>query len=697
MIIAPLANTLGVLTTILVSVVLPVLAALAAIWVIASLFKGVGYVFSLIGRFISHVITFAVAQATEVIQLAGGMITFAVAAPLALGNLALGRRRAAARFGRDLEEEFIGAGTSLYRLLVGNPARLLGLKAIPSDLENRLPGLGSERPLTGATSKSRRSNDGAIAFEGYTVGKELVAGGSGARLFLATPSRETLQRYGLSGHSDPGQVVIKSFALVHGSTLPQIVRESRALEAARSLGLVLDHELTEDTFWYAMPYVPGDDLDVITRRMHARTDPAGLGKRGIDRLLGFSNDILVTLDRFHEQGLWHKDIKPSNLIVSGDRVHLVDLGLVTPLASAMTLTTHGTEYFRDPELVRRALQGVKVREIDGVKFDIYSAGAVLYSMIENSFPAHGSLSRFSKRCPDALAFIVRRAMADIDDRYASAREMSADIEALIAAGDVFAFRPADLPSMSGSPAPAQASLHAQLPPRPTPASPRPARVARSKESTGRRKAKLRPVHFLIGISLGIAGSIALYPNGLHPRGSWVVQDGSIVRRPEGGHRSTPSWISVNGGSTTVTVGPRARTGEVADFLAAGSRPQSQIDEAFAWEDPKDRPFLLLRHLEVTDDRLVQEARDIFEARGIRYLDETNTGDEANEMLAAAKKAAGLAPIYDETARGRLEDFLRDHSELGGVMWVGRDRAGSLSFRFLPHPGESPEVVPAEGG
>ena len=96
MIIAPLANTLGVLTTILVSVVLPVLAALAAIWVIASLFKGVGYVFSLIGRFISHVITFAVAQATEVIQLAGGMITFAVAAPLALGNLALGRRRAAA-------------------------------------------------------------------------------------------------------------------------------------------------------------------------------------------------------------------------------------------------------------------------------------------------------------------------------------------------------------------------------------------------------------------------------------------------------------------------------------------------------------------------------------------------------------------------------------------------------------------------
>ena len=39
--------------------------------------------------------------------------------------------------------------------------------------------------------------------------------------------------------------------------------------------------------------------------------------------------------------------------LSDGRVQLVDLGLITPLASAMTLTTHGTEYFRDPELVRK--------------------------------------------------------------------------------------------------------------------------------------------------------------------------------------------------------------------------------------------------------------------------------------------------------------------------------------------------------
>ena len=116
-------------------------------------------------------------------------------------------------------------------------------------------------------------------------------------------------------------------------------------------------------------------------------------------------------------GLWHKDVKPDNIIVHDDRAHLVDLGLVTPMRSAMTLTTHGTEYFRDPEMVRLALKGVKVHQVDGAKFDIYAVGAVLYSIIENSFPAHGGLSQVSKRCPESLRWVIRRSMTDYDKRY----------------------------------------------------------------------------------------------------------------------------------------------------------------------------------------------------------------------------------------------------------------------------------------
>jgi len=161
------------------------------------------------------------------------------------------------------------------------------------------------------------------------------------------------------------------------------VRESRALEAANRLGLVHEHHLEEDRFYYVMEYVRGDDLDVVVQRMHARSSPDGLGDRELALSLGYVQDLVKSLDRFHTGGLWHKDVKPANVIVSQDRAHLVDFGLVTPLQSALTLTTHGTEYYRDPEMVRLAMQGVKVHEVDGVKFDLYSTGAVLFSMIEN--------------------------------------------------------------------------------------------------------------------------------------------------------------------------------------------------------------------------------------------------------------------------------------------------------------------------
>jgi len=161
-------------------------------------------------------------------------------------------------------------------------------------------------------------------------------------------------------------------------------------------------------------------------------------------------DIVATLRDWHAAGLWHKDIKPENAIVLDGRATLVDLGLVTPLASQMTLTTHGTEYFRDPEMVRQALRGARVSDVDAARFDIYGAGAVLHFVLEGTFPAHGVLSGFKKPSPESLRWIARRAMADFDRRYASADEMLRDLDRAILGGDPAAVRPADLPSMRSS-------------------------------------------------------------------------------------------------------------------------------------------------------------------------------------------------------------------------------------------------------
>ncbi|MCZ6834144.1 MAG: hypothetical protein O7G85_00065, partial [Planctomycetota bacterium] len=193
----------------------------------------------------------------------------------------------------------------------------------------------------------------------------------------------------------------------------------------------------------------GDHLGVITRQMHGESTGQGLGNKQLAATMQYGNDLLQTLSTYHKGGLWHKDVKPENVIVHDGQAHLVDLGLVTPLRSAMTLTTHGTEYFRDPEMVRQALRGVKVHQVDGAKFDIYAVGAVLYFVLENTFPAHGGLSRFAKKSPESLRWIVKRAMTEYQQRYDSAEEMLADLRYAMQAADPYSVKPASLPSMSG--------------------------------------------------------------------------------------------------------------------------------------------------------------------------------------------------------------------------------------------------------
>ncbi len=416
----------------------------SAVWLIVKLLMGVGWaigsLFRGIGFIVGRTIRFTRDEIVDTMSGVGGAITSVFFLPLILLNIIVGRWSTANHYGRALEREVLRVGRSAYRVAIGNPARLFGLHGLTEGIEHRVPEAIAQAPST----RGRSSH-----FDGYRVTGTLQAGGSGAKLYLADPSKGKLREFAAQGLMTPSKVVIKSFSLDQGSTLPQIVRESRALEAAKSMGMVLDHDMNPSRFYYAMPYVPGEDLGIVGGKLHGRSGTAGLSDQSLNEALGYASDLLETLDRFHTGGLWHKDIKPNNVIVSAGRAHLVDFGLTTPLQSALTLTTHGTEYFRDPEMVRLALKGVKVHEVDGVKFDIYGVGALLFSLLENSFPAHGSLSQITKRCPDTLRWIVRRAMADMQNRYGSAREMLADLETVLAASDPFKVKPAELPSMRG--------------------------------------------------------------------------------------------------------------------------------------------------------------------------------------------------------------------------------------------------------
>lgn len=613
--------------------------------VVGLVFGAVGAVLGFAGALVGRAGLFVGKQVQDALHLAGALVTGAVIAPLAGANAAIGRFGNARHYGRAFGSELLAAGGSLYRVSLGNPLWLLGLSPLTEGLERRVPALLEQAPGPTRRKARGRRSAGSAEFPGYTVTGELEPGGSGARLFLAQPDDEVLARYRAAGHADPGRVVLKCFDVAQGSTVPQIVRESRSLEAARSLGLVLDHDLEEGRFWYAMPYVPGEGLDVVTRRLHARSEGAGLDATGLTRVLGYARDMLAALERFHAAGLWHKDIKPGNLIVSEKRAHLVDLGLVTPLASAMTLTTHGTEFFRDPELVRMAMKGARVADVDGVKFDLYSAGAVVYSMIENSFPAHGSLSRLEKPCPDALAFVVRRAMADLSQRYGSAEEMGRDLDVLLAAGDPWQVRPADLPSMGGArrvargipDAPERLASTEGVPPAEH-------RVPRRDEAP--RPRRRGPVGAMTGAMLFL---LMLGGLGVLTRTAWSrAREHGLVVHAELGEERAPS----NGAGHLDRLGVRGRV-----LLLPGAG------------------------LDPAGEEQVENLRRLLRERGHELLGE---GDDAAsiELMARAGRAAGLSGIQDERALGRLSDFLSETPAVDALVWLGPGEEGRIGYRIV---------------
>jgi len=429
-----------------ITIVLVILGILASAVALAAIIYLFTVLFGLTWKILRNVFRFIGAELTDVLRLVGSVLSMIVFAPLVVLNIVIGRWSASKHFAGAFKTECKSLGSCTYRLIAGNPARLFGLGSALEGVEQRVPQAMAASP--GRDKPKRRVGQ----FEGYKIIGSLQGGGSGGKLYIAEPDAMKQAGFARNGIDTVDRVVIKVFSLSDGSSLPQIVRESRALDAAKKLGLVLEHELTPERFFYVMRYVPGDALSTVTQRLHAESPIDGLDNAHLGAALGIAGDLMVALNTYHSAGLWHKDVKPDNIIIDGNdgKAHLVDFGLITPLRSAMTLTTHGTEYFRDPELVRQALRGVKVHQIDGSKFDVYAAGAVLFSVIENSFPAHGGLSQVSKRCPEALRWIVRRAMTDYDRRYNSAADMLADLRVVQNAPDPFALKPVDLPSVSGA-------------------------------------------------------------------------------------------------------------------------------------------------------------------------------------------------------------------------------------------------------
>ncbi|MGD9528747.1 protein kinase domain-containing protein [Pseudonocardia sp.] len=143
-----------------------------------------------------------------------------------------------------------------------------------------------------------------------------------------------------------------------------------------------------------------------------------------ERAVGILTQVAQALDAAHEEGLVHRDVKPSNVLIGGDPdfAYLIDFGLVRAMRDSASGTSSaiGTLAYMAPE------RFLAPSEADP-RVDVYALGCVLFEMLtgEQPFPdgepaalmyAHLSrpVPRPSQRrpgVPAAFDDVVARAMA----------------------------------------------------------------------------------------------------------------------------------------------------------------------------------------------------------------------------------------------------------------------------------------------
>ena len=142
----------------------------------------------------------------------------------------------------------------------------------------------------------------------------------------------------------------------------------------------------EGTFFYVMEYVDGISLEQLVDHY---------GRQPTERVIYLLLQICGSIAEAHQAGMVHRDIKPANVLLTSrsgihDLVKVLDFGLAKQIDHDSIQLTRvdsltGTPMYMSPESIRDASAA-------GVLSDIYSIGAVGYTLLTGVTPFSGETS-----------------------------------------------------------------------------------------------------------------------------------------------------------------------------------------------------------------------------------------------------------------------------------------------------------------
>jgi serine/threonine-protein kinase len=232
----------------------------------------------------------------------------------------------------------------------------------------------------------------------------------------------------------------------------RFAREARSLATFRDphVVMLLDAGDADGDLYVVLEYVDGGSLAELL----ARSAPLP-----IEVVVGLLDDVLAGLATVHRAGLVHRDVKPGNVLLTGDgRAKLADFGIARWLNEVEAhLTSPGTVIGTERYMAPERLAGGPVT----VASDLFSVAVVAVEMLtgepgasEGSRPSASELVRRRPDAPMPLVAAIHRALAaDPRDRFASADEMASALTALAAAPTrTWAAPPPKAPASAPAPA-----------------------------------------------------------------------------------------------------------------------------------------------------------------------------------------------------------------------------------------------------